>query len=184
MQGQFAYYFPKIYSYYSKNLRKLFSRYPHLRHTFMNSIFPACTFNMGPKTVSVEHADTGNLASGGCPVTSGGNYDPKLGGHMVLFSLGIVVEFPPGSTIIIPSSTLSHGNTAIQPEETRVSFTQYCAGGLHHWVECGYQSIRSCTGKIKEKMASEAGLRWLEAVNRFSKVDELHKDRIKAFKLK
>ena len=139
---------------------------------------------MGPKTVALEHADTGNLASGGCPVTSGGEYDPKLGGHMVLFSLGIAVEFPPGSTIIIPSSTLPHGNTAIRPEETRVSFTQYCAGGLHRWVEYGYQSVRSCTGKIKEEMASKADLRWLEAINRFSKVDELHTDRTKAFRLK
>lgn len=139
---------------------------------------------MGPNTVALEHADTGNLASGGCPVTSGGDYDPKLGGHMVLFSLGIAVEFPPGSTVIIPSSTLSHGNTAIQPEETRVSFTQYCAGGLHRWVEYGYQSVRTCAEKIKEKVASEADLRWLEAVNRFSKVNELHKDRIKVFGLK
>lgn len=139
---------------------------------------------MGQNTVALEHADTGNLAAGGCPVTSGGDYNPKLGGHMVLFSLGIAVEFPPGSTIIIPSSTLPHGNTAIQPGETRVSFTQYCAGGLHRWVEYGYQSVKSCTKEIRERMASETSSRWLVALNRFSKVDELHKDRIKAFQLK
>jgi hypothetical protein len=153
----------------------------------MNSIFPACTFNMGRNTVALEHADTGNLASGGCPVTSGGNYNPKLGGHIVLFPLRIAVEFPPGSTIIIPSSTVPHGNTPIQPNETRVSFTQYCAGGLHRWVEYGYQSMKSCAlknKKLKDKLDALAGSRWLEALNRFSKLDELHQDRIKVFKLK
>jgi hypothetical protein len=184
--GQFAFYFPKIYGYYSKNLRRLFKHHTYLSHNFENSVFPACTFNMGPSTVALRHADTGNSAAGGCPVQAGGTYDHKLGGHMILFDLKLVIEFPSGSTIILPSSTLSHGNTPIQPGETRVSFTQYCAGGLFRWVEYGYRTLKTCAAKnprLKARLDARAESRWLEALNRFSIVSEVHSDRIKVFKL-
>lgn len=141
---------------------------------------------MGPSTVALKHADTSNSATGGCPVSSGGNYNHKLGGHLILFDLKIVVEFPPGATIIVPSSTLTHGNTAIQPGETRVSFTQYCAGGLIRWVEYGFRTLKACAQqkpKLKAKLDARAEARWSEALDRFSKVDQLHNDRVKVFKI-
>lgn len=183
--GQFAFYFPKIYKHYSKNLRKLFCRHTYLKHNFDNSIFPACTFNC-TNTVMLEHVDQENYFAGVCPVHSGGDYNPKLGGHMVFFDLKLVVEFPPGYTVVIPSSTLSHGNMPIQPGETCVSFTQYCVGGLFWWVEYGFHTLKTCAVKkpqLKEKLDKQAESRWLKALNRFSKVSEVHKDQIKVFKL-
>lgn len=184
--GQVAFYFPRIFGHYSSTLRLLFAKYPHLRHNFSNSVFPACTFNAGPVAVSLRHNDSGNSAGGVCPITSGGSYDPKLGGHLILFDLKIVIEFPPGSTIILPSSTLSHGNTPVQQGETRVAFTQYCAGGLLRWVEYGFCSQKSCAQEqpgLRAHVDGKADERWLAALRRFSIVDDLHKDRVEVFKL-
>lgn len=181
--GQFAFYFPKIFQHYSTNLCALFSRHPYLEHNFANSIFPVCTFNASPQSVCLEHVDSANFAGGGCPISSSGSYDPTLGGHLILFDWKVYIEFPPGSTIIIPSSSLAHGNTPVQPGETRVSFTQYCAGGLFRWVGCGFRSLKSCSNRFQARMRAGAVNRWKAALFRFSKVDELHKDCINVFNL-
>ncbi|KIJ65753.1 hypothetical protein HYDPIDRAFT_64722, partial [Hydnomerulius pinastri MD-312] len=85
------------------------------------------------------HLDSANVSHGWCSIWAGGKFDPKKGGHMVLFDLKLVVEFPSGSTVLIPSSTVSHGNVPIADGETQVSFTQYCAGGLIRWVQHGFR---------------------------------------------
>lgn len=183
--GQFAYYFPKVYHYYTTQLRRLYRHHDYLTPNFDNSIFPACTFNMGPGVATWLHADTGNYYGGGCPIHCGGNFNYKLGGHIILWDLKLVIEFPPGSTIIIPSSSLLHGNTPIQPGETRVSFTQYCAGGLFRWVKYGYRTLKTCAEEdpnLKEEMDAKSEARWKRAMGRFSKLDELHVDRMKLFK--
>jgi hypothetical protein len=183
--GQFAFYFPKVYSHYSNNLTKLFDHHPYLEHNFDNSIFPAATFNMGPESVTLKHADTSNFYAGGCHVHSGGNYDHKRGGHIILFNLKLIIEFPTGSDVIIPSAALTHGNTPIQPGETRVSFTQYCSGGLFRWVQYGFRTLKDlakCNPKLKAKLDRKAEGHWKAALGRFSKISELHKDRMKVFR--
>ncbi|KZP30363.1 hypothetical protein FIBSPDRAFT_908068 [Athelia psychrophila] len=74
-----------------------------------------------------------------CAVTALGDYDPTLGGHLILWDLKLIIEFPPGSTVLIPSAIFTHSNTAIQEGESRYSFTQYTSGGLFRWVEHGFQ---------------------------------------------
>ncbi|KAF4618036.1 hypothetical protein D9613_012855 [Agrocybe pediades] len=132
-------YFPKIYADYEANLSRLYRLRPTLRPNFSNfSIFPACTFNLGPGTSTFDHVDSANVAYGICAITALGSYDYTLGGHLVLFDLGLILEFPPGATILIPSSIFRHGNTpVIGPGAYRSSFTQYCAGGLFRWAQYG-----------------------------------------------
>ncbi|KIJ11060.1 hypothetical protein PAXINDRAFT_85089, partial [Paxillus involutus ATCC 200175] len=84
----------------------------------------AASFNCGGRAFTVCHTNSPNLSYGLCAVWAGDSYDPKKGGHLILFKLGLVVEFPPGATIFIPSSIVSHGNIPIQEGETWVSFTQ------------------------------------------------------------
>jgi hypothetical protein len=141
---------------------------------------------MGPESITLKHADTGNYFGGGCHIHSGGLYDHKKGGHIILFNLKLVVEFPSGSDVIIPSASVTHGNTPIQPGETRVAFTQFCSGGLFRWVEYGFQTLKNCmlkNPKLIEKLDGMAGQRWKDAFARFSKVGELHTDRAKVFGL-
>ena len=58
--------------------------------------------------------------------------------YLVLWDMGLVIEFPPGATILIPSATLRHSNVCLNPGDTRMSFTQYSAGGLFRWVDQGF----------------------------------------------
>lgn len=94
----------------------------------------ATTFNFGPRTCTFPHKDLKNLSWGWCSVTSLGSYDPKKGGHLVLWDLKIAVEFPPYSTIFIPSAILLHSNTNIGLDETRLTVTQYSSAGLFGWA--------------------------------------------------
>ena len=102
----FATWAPDLYSYYVQHIRLLYAKYPHLRRNFLNSIFTCCTFNFGPHACSFDHTDPANLLFGWCDITALGPFDPIRSGHLVLWDLKIVIEFPPGSTIIIPSATL------------------------------------------------------------------------------
>jgi len=97
---------------------------------FLNSVFAAITVNFGPITICWGHRDGANLPFGWCAITALGNFDWTKGGHLILWDLELVIEFPPGVTIIIPSAIFKHGNTIISPCETRFSVAQYSAGGL------------------------------------------------------
>ncbi|KAK0220574.1 hypothetical protein IW262DRAFT_1272699 [Armillaria fumosa] len=137
--GIFAAWVPSLFQYYAMHLRDLLLSNDNLILNFANSIFSACTFNFGPKTVTVEHTDSGNLPFGWCAITALGRFNPKKGGHLILWDLKLVIEFPPGSTILIPSAVLRHSNTTVGHGEMRYSFMQYTAGGLFHWVDDGFQ---------------------------------------------
>lgn len=69
-----------------------------------------------------------------------GKFNDKLGGHLVLWDLRLVIRFPPGSLIILPSALIEHSNTPIAEDETRMSVTQYSAAGLFRWVHNGFMS--------------------------------------------
>jgi hypothetical protein len=84
----------------------------------------------------------------GLKSAGGGHYNHKPGGHLILFSLKLVVEFPPGSDAVICHVT--HGNTPIQPGETCI---QYCSGQLFHWVQYGFQTLKDLAkGNLKLKV--------------------------------
>jgi hypothetical protein len=176
--GAFATWFPKMYKYYHDTLERLYEQDDELERLFPNSVWTAMSFNFGPATWCYRHKDWGNLAFGVCVITSVGNFDSTRGGHLILWECGLVIEFPAGASIIIPSAVISHSNVPIQPHETRYSFTQYAAGGLFRWVEHGFQKEESYTN------ASSAAERDVEKARRearknfglslFSTMDELN----------
>ena len=173
----FSMWAPQLFKFYSDQLGKFYSHYPDIKKNFYNSIFACCTFNFGPSTVCFCHTDPGNLPFGWCAITALGNFDSKRGGHLILWDLYLVIEFPPGATILIPSASLRHGNTAIQAGETRYSFTQYTAGGVFRWVEQGFQKTTEwwkTLSKAERAMESERGKeRWAMGVGLFSKLSSL-----------
>lgn len=134
---------PALHDFYSKQLGALYVNDPSLKKTFKSSAFASTTYNLGPNTVCFPHKDFANLAFGLCSVTALGRFDPTKGGHLVLWELGLVIEFPPGSTILLPSATVTHSNTSISEGETRYSFTQYAAGGLFRWVDNHFQTAEA-----------------------------------------
>lgn len=177
MLDAFAMWAPLLYRYYTTELSKFYAYYPDLKRNFANSVFACCTFNFGPITCCFDHTDPGNLPFGWCAITALGKFDPKLGGHLVLWDLHLVIEFPPGSTILIPSASLRHGNVSIQQGETRYSFTQYTAGGIFRWVNQGFQKTTEWRRKLnKEDKGREADMgaeRWAMGVELFSKLNSL-----------
>ncbi|KAK7441365.1 hypothetical protein VKT23_016612 [Stygiomarasmius scandens] len=148
----FAHWSPKLFQYYSETIEKLKAHDPSLQFSFPNSIFACATYNVRPQTISIEHLNHMNYIYGWCSVTSLGHFDYKKGGHFILWDLKVVIEFPPGWTMLIPSVYLRHSNTTISPGETRYSFTQYTAGAIFRYVEDGYQ-MRS---QMNEHLCNEA----------------------------
>jgi hypothetical protein len=175
----FATWAPKLYDHYEENLASLLDSDPKLRRNFHNSVFSSAAFNFGLKTVSAKHRDYSNLPYGWCPITALGDYDPTRGGHLVLWELKMVIEFPPGSTVLIPSAVISHSNTPIHKRETRFSFTQYTAGGLFRWAEYGFQQAqkysKGMSAQESKEFAACNAARCKRGLSLFSTLAELKK---------
>jgi hypothetical protein len=130
---------PELHGYYDEQLGKLLDNNPSLEKPF-NSIFTASTYNLGPQVVSAPHLDSANLPFGLCAITALGDYGPKKGGHIVMWDCKLVVQFPPGATVPIPSAIITHSNIPVTAHEKRYSFTQYTAGALLRWVDNGFKT--------------------------------------------
>ncbi|TEB33498.1 hypothetical protein FA13DRAFT_1626964 [Coprinellus micaceus] len=177
----FAFFAPKMFSHYTKYVGALYDSQPELVANFDNSIFTAASFNCGPQTVSLDHFDHNNLSYGPCALTPLGTYDYKKGGHLILFDLKLVIEFPPGTIALIPSAAVRHGNTPIGPDEDRMSIAQYCAGGIFRWVAYGHKtgaSLDSTKAGRQKKQELNGGHdeRWIEGLDLYSTVDSWTQD--------
>ncbi len=120
-----------------------------------------------------------NLAYGWCAIQALGNFDPKKGGHIVLWELRLVVEFPPGALILIPSATITHSNTPVAEGESRSSFTQYMPGGLFRWVDYGYCLVEECKVKNPELYQEQLNARpykWQRGLDLLTTVDNLERN--------
>jgi hypothetical protein len=156
-----------VYEHYQTRLNALYAKLPHLRRNFERSIFPAAAINFGPQVCTYGHKDVQNCPFGWCVIQALGSFDPTAGGHIILWELGLIIEFPPNSTIFIPSAMVTHSNCPTGKDETRVSFTQYCAGGLLTYVDNGFRTekefrVEDPTGF--QAMCKAKVLRWGEGL--------------------
>lgn len=96
---------------------------------------------------------------------------------MVLWEFKLIIQFPPGSTIHLPSAAVSHSNTPIRKGEKRASFTQYTAGGLFRWRDHGFQSndnfYKSLSEDELKAVEEEDAKRCKLGLSLFSTLDEL-----------
>ncbi|KAJ7148998.1 hypothetical protein C8R43DRAFT_888300 [Mycena crocata] len=172
--NMFKCYAPILHEHYRSTMDALYAWNPALPRNYdeFTSVFAAATFNFGPFTVSLPHLDFANLAWGWCAVTALGRFNPDLGGHLILWDLRIVIRFPPGSTILIPSAILRHSNATIQEGETRYSFTQYTAAGIFRFVYNKFRTEKSCKGMSPAEKAvrdQDRKNRWFEGLEMYSK---------------
>ncbi|KAF8177101.1 hypothetical protein K438DRAFT_1908613 [Mycena galopus ATCC 62051] len=129
---------PDLHTYYSATLEKLHMRNTHLRHLFPCSIsvFATMTFNFSLQMITLPHLNFANLA---------------WGAHLILWDLKLIIRFPPGCTILIPSALIRHSNTSIQAHKKCFSFTQYSAAGIFRFVDNGFHSDAEVnTGRLTE----------------------------------
>lgn len=169
-----ATYTPRIFKRTQLRLRALQHRHPSLRFNFKNSVYPATSFNFGPATVCFTHTDTENDTCNWCHIVALGTYDCDKGGQAVFPDLKLVIRFPCGANMLIPSAILRHGNTPIGPQEKRMSLTQYCAEGLIRWVECGFRTVKMLEVESPEeyrKYLAGLGERTRESCKLFERVE-------------
>ncbi|KAL1689040.1 hypothetical protein GGG16DRAFT_58667 [Schizophyllum commune] len=168
---------PRLWLFYADHMRKLFDNDPTLRQNFPRSVWACITINFGPRTICYKHRDFGNLSFGWCAITALGKFNPNRGGHLVLWECGLVIRFPPGSTILIPSAIITHSNTTIPLNETRYSVTQYTSGAIFRWVEHGCRLDEAYYKSLSKKGLKEArqanAQRWGKGVTLWSTVAEL-----------
>ncbi|KAJ7479920.1 hypothetical protein FB451DRAFT_1031381 [Mycena latifolia] len=149
--------------------------YKSRAQAFVGIILINSAIVFGPHAITVHHLDFGNLSWGWCVITALGWFDPDLGSHLILWALKLIIHFPPGSTILIPSAISCHSNVPIGRDEIRYSFTQYTAGGLFRWIRNGFKTDEvfelTATHGEKRAHAQEAKGRWCEGVTMYSTVD-------------
>ncbi|KAF7317938.1 hypothetical protein MKEN_00882000 [Mycena kentingensis (nom. inval.)] len=135
--------------------------------SLLRSVFGSFVFNFGPRTATLPHIDFANLAWGWCFITALGNFDPDHGGHLVLWDLKMIIRFPAGSTIAIPSALLRHFE---HPPSGLFRFV-----GNKFKTEKRARRSRLSTGarqaEIRERRARYA--RGLEMLRRKQETDEL-----------
>ncbi|KAJ7354324.1 hypothetical protein DFH08DRAFT_955718 [Mycena albidolilacea] len=132
-----------IFVDYHRNKQTLLRENLHLRRMFAHSPFATVTANLGPASVSPPHTDFGNKADGMCLIGALGDFNADRGRHLVFWDYELIIRFPPGCSILIPSAVVTHSKTPIQDGEEHFSLIQYSAGGLFWWVKNGFQSDRS-----------------------------------------
>ncbi|KAJ7429236.1 hypothetical protein B0H11DRAFT_2266477 [Mycena galericulata] len=116
------------------------------------------------------------FTSGWCAITALGDFDPDKGGHLILWDLRLVIRFPPGCSILIPSAILRHSNVSIQQGEKRFSFTQYTAAGIFRFVYNGFKSEKSVNESELPKTervrrARDRADRWAEGMKMYKTWD-------------
>lgn len=150
---------------------------PHLRKNVPKTVFPTTTFNLC-NVCTFKHRDTQNCPFGWCAITALGSFDPKKGGHIVLTDLKLIVEFPPGSTILIPSATIEHFNIPVAEGGERASLTQYCAGNIFRYVDNGFRTDAALKAEDPahyEEMDKQKDTRWQMGLGLFSTMEDLRK---------
>ncbi|TEB39866.1 hypothetical protein FA13DRAFT_1808200 [Coprinellus micaceus] len=125
------FYFPELYSYYHEHTMPVRDRHKDLIPNWVRSIFCAAAVNLGPEVATYLHCDGRNLA------------------------FGAKAHHPVSSKVYYPhpSATITHGNTPIQPGETRVSFTQYTPGALFRYVDAGFSTLKKLKKRSKKRYA-------------------------------
>jgi hypothetical protein len=152
-------YSPSNYNESKDMLKHVVGHHPRLKTNFPGGVWAATTVNLGPRTVTYKHRDRLNKLTGWCCITAlGDNFDDERGGHLILWDLDLVIRFPAGASIMIPSALLYHSNISIAWNETRYSLTQYTSGNLFRWVANGFRSEADFEGTatVEEKSHREA----------------------------
>ena len=126
-----------------------------LEWNFHNSVWASTIFNIGPWIFCFKHTNFTNLPFSICSIYATGSYDPKAGGHLVLWECRLVIEFPPGSTVLIPSAAIAHSNIPIPTNSMHYSITQYTAEGIFRWVDHGFQTEDSYQATLLDEGCRE-----------------------------
>lgn len=106
-------------------MSKLACSRPSLSQPFPGTAFNSTTLKFGPSQ-GFDFGPTTYPATGVLAITSAGNYDRQLGGHLVLKEWNVVIETPPCSTVLIPAE-ITRGVVPIPSHQTQVTIIQHAS---------------------------------------------------------
>ncbi|KAJ3520669.1 hypothetical protein NMY22_g12652 [Coprinellus aureogranulatus] len=167
---------PKLYAHYHSHTIPIRKRLTHLVPNWDKSIFSAAACNLGEQVATCLHRDCRNLPFGFCVVHALGAFEHTQGCHIILKEPKLVVQFPSGTHILLPSAVITHGNTPVKQGETRASFTQYTAGAMFRYADCGYTTLKRVKKGNKalyRKILADNETRWQRGLELWPTVDEL-----------
>ncbi|KAL0568040.1 hypothetical protein V5O48_013951 [Marasmius crinis-equi] len=170
---------PRLYEHYrdTADTVRCNLRTRHLPWNFgSGNAFAAAAFNFGGRVRTFKHRDHLNWAFGWCAITALGNFDPKQSARLILWEFKLVIDFPAGSTVLIPSAVVTHSNTRIAEGDERTSFTQYTAGAIFRWVGNGCMTegeLESSDPEAWSEMVNCKRSAVSERIKLYSTLDEL-----------
>ncbi|KAJ7020486.1 hypothetical protein C8F04DRAFT_873380, partial [Mycena alexandri] len=106
------------------------------------SIFSAATFELGGphRRTSVTGKPHQYEAQSWSALQALGEYSYQHGGHIIVWDLGQVIAFPPGTTILIPTGLLRYSFVKVRPGERRYSLLHWAGSGIARWFRNGRRS--------------------------------------------
>ncbi|KAJ6501534.1 hypothetical protein C8R47DRAFT_970289 [Mycena vitilis] len=106
------------------------------------SVFSAATFEFGGPHRQTAPGGAPNRygASSWAVLTALGKYSHHRGGHIILWDLGLVITFPPGTTILLPPSIIRYSFVKVGEGEHRYSLLQWAGAGIERWFHNGRRS--------------------------------------------
>lgn len=170
---------PKLFRKIDDTLSALEANNDDLHRPIPNSVYSTITFNLGDDVSTDLHYDFLNWIFSWCAIHCLGNHDHRRGGHLILWEWKLVIQFPAGCTIIVPSACVGHGNTPIADGKIRKSVTQYIPGGLMRHEAYGFRTeakLREENPELWKTMKAAGKLRFDAGVGLFSTVDSLKDD--------
>jgi hypothetical protein len=146
----------------------------------------------GPQTVCRVHTDAANAPWLWCANTAFSDFNPDTGGMFVLPDLKLVICFPPGSLILIPSgkhtctcvilllipipATFRHTNLLILACEDHFLFTQYIVSGFFRHIACRFKMAKQYMAEQGVKrlrdIIGENNVCWMHKLQLFSHVSD------------
>ena len=110
---------------------------------FPRSIMPSAVFNLGNQVATKKHIDAQNCPFRWCTITALGEFDALKEGHIILWDLGMIIEFPAGMCVCLPLALVTHSNILTSDDEVWMSFTQYCSGEIFQYIENGFTTDKN-----------------------------------------
>lgn len=151
-------YFPRLHAL-AANLDKQIVDIdnPQIERAFPHCCYPALHFNLH-NAWALIHEDFWNLIFFMCAVVCLGQFDHTRGGHLIAWSLGLVLELPAGTTVYLPSACVPHSNTPVAPHEHRSSMAFFVPAGLARWYHNGFHSDK----EFRERASAQQLKAWQE----------------------
>ncbi|KAK7018524.1 hypothetical protein R3P38DRAFT_3200902 [Favolaschia claudopus] len=138
--GLLKYFCPTAYDTLAEDKKDMLDRNPQAFFPCEASIFSAATLELGGPHFNIrDHkGDLRDLEPAGWNIlTALGKYKSFHGGHVIFWQLGLVVQFPPGSSILLPAGLINYSFVKVDPDETRFSLLQWAGGGVRRFLDNG-----------------------------------------------